>query len=123
LNVVRERKAHAFALANPVFLHQAHFVGPAVQGGFGVAHLHMVEQLLRVIGDLQVVARNFAFFHHCAGAPTFAVNHLFVGQHGLVHRVPVHHLGFAVGDAFFQHLQKQPLVPLVVGGVAGGHFA
>ena len=122
-DVVRERKTHTFAFANPVFLHQTHFVGPAVQGGFGVAHLHMVEQLLCVIGDLQIVARDLALFDHRAGAPAFAVNHLLVGQHGLVHRVPVHHLGFAVGDAFFQHLQKQPLVPFVIGGVAGGHFA
>ena len=41
----------------------------------------------------------------------------------MVFRVPIHHLCFAIGDAFFQHLQKQPLVPLVISGVAGGNFA
>ncbi len=60
----------------------------------------MVQQLLRVVGDLQVVAGDFALFHQRAGAPATAINHLLVGQHGLVDRVPVHHLGLAVGNAF-----------------------
>ena len=116
-------KAQALALANPVFLHQPHALGPAGERGLGVVHLHMVQQLLRVIGDLQVVARNLALFHQRAGAPAAPVNHLLVGQHGLIHRIPVHHLRLAVGDALFQHLQKQPLVPLVVAGVARGELA
>ncbi len=104
VDVVREGKAQAFALADPVFLHQAHAVGPAGERGLGVADLHVVEQFLRVVGDLEVVAGDFAFFYQCAGAPAAPVNHLLVGQHGLVYRVPVHHLRFAVGNAFFQHL-------------------
>ena len=122
-DVVREGEANTFGFANPVFLHQTHFVRPAVQRGFGVADLHMVEQLLGVIGDLQVVAGDLAFFHHRTRAPAFAVNHLLVGQHGLVHRVPVHHLRLAVGHANIEHLQKQPLVPFVIARVAGGDFA
>jgi hypothetical protein len=122
-DVVREGEAHALALADPVFLHQPHLVGPAGEGGLVVADLDMVQQLLGVVGDLQVVAGDLALFHHGAGAPALAVDHLLVGQHGLVHRVPVHHLGLAVGDALFQHLQEQPLVPLVVLGVAGGDLA
>ena len=117
LDVMRERKAHAFALADPVFLHQPHALGPS-----GQLVLHAVEQLFGVVGDLEVVARNLALFNRGAGAPALAVNHLLVGQHGLVDRVPVHHLGLAVGNAFFQHFQEQPLVPLVVAGVAGGNL-
>ena len=115
---VGKRKAHAFALANPVFLHQLDALGPAGQAG-----LHMVQKLLRVVGNLEVIARNLALFHQRAGTPAAPVNHLLIGQHRLVHRVPVHHLGFAVGHATIEHLQKQPLVPLVIGGVAGSHFA
>ena len=122
LDIVGECKAHTLRLADPILLHQAHFVGPAVQGGFGVAHLHMIEQLLRIVGDLQVVARDFTLFHHRTGAPAFAVDDLLVGQHGLVHRVPVHHLGLAVGHAHIEHLQKEPLVPFVIGCIAGGDF-
>ena len=120
---VRERKAHALALADPVLLHQAHLVGPAIQRGLGVAQLHVVEQLVGVRRDVEVVARDLALFDRGAGAPALAVDHLLVGQHGLVHRVPVDDLGLAVGDALFQHLQEQPLVPLVVGRVAGGDLA
>ena len=123
LDVMVEGKAHASRLADPVFLHQAHLVGPAVQRRLLIADLHMVQQLLCVVGDGQVVAGDLALFHQRAGAPATAVDHLLVGQHGLVHRVPVHDLGLAVGDALFQHLQEQPLVPLVVIGVTGGDFA
>ncbi len=122
-DVVGEGEAHARALADPVFLHQAHFFRPAGQRGLVAAHLDMVQQLLGVVGDLQVVAWDFALFDRRARAPAPTVDDLLVGQHGLVHRVPVHDLGLAVGNALFQHLQEQPLVPLVVVGIAGGHFA
>ena len=83
----------------------------------------MVQQLLRVVGNGQVVAGNLALFYQRAGAPAAPVDHLLIGQHGLIDRVPVHDLGLAVGNALVQHLQEQPLVPLVVLGVAGGDFA
>ena len=122
LDRVREREANALALADPVLLHQPHLVGPAVERGLGVAQLHMVEQLVGVRRDVQVVAGDFALFHRGACAPALAVDHLLIGQNGLVHRVPVDDLGLAVSNAFFQHLQEQPLVPLVITGVARGHL-
>ena len=96
---MREGKAHALALADPVFLHQLDPFRPA-----GKLGLHMVKQLRGVVRDLQVIPRDLALFHRRAGAPALAVDHLLVGQHGLVDRVPVDDLGFAVGNAFFQHL-------------------
>ena len=41
-NIVRESKPYAFAFANPVLLHQTHFVWPTCQRGFVVTDLHMV---------------------------------------------------------------------------------
>jgi len=41
----------------------------------------------------------------------------------LINRVPVHDLGFLVGDALFEHAQEHPLVPLVVIRAAGGELA
>ena len=117
-DAVGEGEAHALALADPVFLHQLDPLRPARQ-----LVLHVVEQFLGVIGDLEVITRDLALFHFGAGAPTLAVDDLLVGQHGLVHRIPVDDLGLAVGDALLQHLQEQPLVPLVIRGVAGGDFA
>ena len=48
---------------------------------------------------------------------------LLVGEHGLVDRIPVDERVLAVGDAFLEHLQEQPLVPAVVLGLAGRQFA
>ena len=83
----------------------------------------MVKQLLRVMRDVEVVTRNLALLHQSTGAPTAAIDHLLIGQNGLVFRIPIHHLCFAIGDAFLEHFQKQPLVPLVIRGVASGDFA
>ena len=78
-DIVGERKTHTFALANPVLLHQPHFVWPTSQSGFVVAHLHMVQQLLRVMRDVEVVTRNLALLHQSTGAPTAAIDHLLIG--------------------------------------------
>ncbi len=43
-DVVREGEAHAFALADPVLLHQLDALGPA-----GQVLLHVLEQLLGVV--------------------------------------------------------------------------
>jgi len=118
LDGVREGEAHAFALADPVLLHQLHALGPARQ-----VVLHLVEQLVGVGRDVQVVAGNLALFDRRATAPATAVDHLFVGEHGLVDRVPVDDLGAAFGDAGAEHLQEQPLVPLVVARVTARDFA
>jgi len=117
-DLVREGKAQAFGLADPVFLHQAHALGPA-----GQVVLNGAQQFVGVIGDAQVVTGDLALFNEGAGTPAAAVDDLFVGQHGLVDRIPVDDLGLAVGDALFEHLQEQPLIPLVVLRIAGAHFA
>ena len=44
--------------------------------------------------------------------------HLLVGEHGLVVGAPVHPAGLAVREALLVQLEEQPLVPLVVLGVA-----
>ena len=51
-------------------------------------------------------------------APALAVNDLLVGQHGVVDRAPVHRRLAAVREPAFEHPDEQPLVPLVVLGVA-----
>jgi hypothetical protein len=116
-DVVPEGEAHAHALADPVRLHRLDALGPP---GHPV---EVREQLLGVIGDLQVVAGDLALLDERAGAPPAAVDHLLVGEHRLVDRVPVDDLRLAVGDALFEHLQEHPLVPAVVRRVAGGDLA
>src|SRR3990170_7740550 len=51
------------------------------------------EELLGVGGDAQKVHRDLALLHQRAGAPAAALDHLLVGEDGLVDRIPVHHAG------------------------------
>ena len=115
---MRKGEAHAFAPADPVFLHCAHPVGPSVQ-----PMLHLLKQLGCVIRNAKVVPGNFPFFDQRAGAPAASVDDLLVGEHGVVHRIPVDDLRLAVGYSPLKHAQEQPLVPFVVAWIAGAHFA
>ena len=73
------------AAANPVGLHGAHPLRPAIELG------EIVEQLVSVGSDLQKPLAQLALFHQSSGAPRSAsAVHLFIGQYGLVDRVPIH---------------------------------
>ena len=85
--------------------------------------VQIVEQLFGVIRDFEVIHRDFAFFNQRARTPAASIDNLLVGQYGLVDRVPVHRAVFAIDDAFFKQLGKQPLFPAVVFGFAGSDFA
>ena len=116
-DVVREREAHALALADPVRLHLLHAIRPA-------GHLVEIrEELVGVVGDAQVVRRDLALLDRRAGAPAATVDHLLVREHRLIDRIPVDDAGLLVRDALLEHLQEEPLVPLVVRGIAGGELA
>ena len=53
-----------------------------------------------------------------AGTPASPVDHLLIGQHGVIKRVPIN-LGFlADNETSVEKIQKHPLLMLVVGGVA-----
>ena len=122
-NVVREREANAFRFSDPVFLHRTHAIRPAFEEVRAVGVCDRVKQLLRVIRDLQVVAGNLAFHDQRTRTPTATIDHLFIGEHGLIDRIPVHDLGLAIRDALFEHLQEQPLVPLVIVRRTDRHLA
>jgi len=57
LDLVREGKAHAGALADPVGLHQAHALRPVVQ------LVEVPQEFFGVLRDAKVVTRDFALFH------------------------------------------------------------
>ena len=117
IEFIREGKAHAFAFANPVFLHRAHLLRPAGQV------VQRREQFFGVGGNLHVIHGDFALFDQRARAPAAPFNHLLVGQHGFIDRVPVDHALFLVNQPFFQQAGKQPLFVAVVVGIAGSDFA
>ena len=105
---------HPLRTAYPVALHGAHRLGPAGQV------VQFAQQLLVVSGDLQKPLGYFLSFHHRAGAPAPAVYHLLVGQHGLVHRIPVDRRCFFIHQTFFVQFGEKPLLPAVVIRFAGG---
>ncbi|CRM87541.1 hypothetical protein [Pseudomonas sp. 22 E 5] len=117
VDVVRELYFHALGFADPVALHGLDLFRPARQV------IEARQELIGVGGDLEVVHGDLALFDHRAGTPAATVDHLFVGQYGLVDRVPVHGAVLAIDHAFFEQACEQPLLPAVVVRLAGGHFA
>ena len=117
VQLMRESEAHAVALADPVGLHGLHLLRPAGQ------RVQVLQQFVGILGDAEEIHRDLALFDQRAGAPAASVDDLLVGQHGVVHRVPVHRRGLLVDDAFFEQAREQPLFPAVIVRLAGGHFA
>ena len=82
-----------------------------------------VEQLVGIGGDAEEPLLQIARLDLRAAPPAAAVHHLLVGQYRLVHRAPVDRRLPPVGQALLEHPDEEPLVPLVVLGVAGRQLA
>jgi hypothetical protein len=107
---------HTAALADPVALHGAHLLRPAIQ------LFQILQQFVGIGGDLQEPLGNLPPLHRSAGAPPPPIDDLLVGQHGLVHRIPVHRRHFPVHQPLFMQAGEEPLLPAVIVGIAGGKF-
>lgn len=92
--VVGELHFHAAGFADPVALHGLDLLRPARQ------LVEAFKQLVGVVGDAEVVHRDFALLDQRARTPAAAVDDLLVGQYGLVDRVPVDGAVLTVDDAF-----------------------
>ena len=103
----------ALGAANPVGLHLLDALGPAGE------LLQVVEQLLRVLGNLEVPLLQVALLGLGAAAPALTLGDLLVGQNGLTGRAPVDRVLLAVDQALFPQLLKDPLTPAIVVGAAG----
>ncbi len=109
----------AFGAADPVALHGEDALGPAA---FELGHI--VEQLVGVGGDFEEPLVEGALFDlGVLMAPAAAFDDLFIGEDGGALGAPVEERAFAVGEAALEHFEEKPLVPAIVGGVAGGDFA
>ena len=115
--VEREANQQTLAASDPVALHQPHLVGPAVQ------RIERVQQFLRVLRDLEDPLIHLALFDDGARTPAAAVDHLLVGEHRHVDRVPVDLALLALGEAGAQEVVEHFLLVPVVGGIAGGELA
>ena len=112
-----ETELQALRLADPVFLHQPDLFRPAIQPA------QPVQQFIGKVGDFQEPLAQLALFHQRARTPAASVDHLFVGQHGVVHRVPVDGAFLAVDQPVFVEIKEQCLFVAVIFRLAGGDLA
>ena len=115
----RDRPAdqHAFGAADPVLLHDADLLRPAVE------RVQAVEQLLRHRRDLEEPLRQVALLDQSVGAPAAPVDHLLVGEHGHVDRVPVDLGRLALDQPGAPEVEEHFLLMLVVARIAGCELA
>ena len=113
----RERHAQTLGAADPVRLHQPHPFGPAVEA------VERVEEVVGVGGDAQHPLRQLAPLDQRARAPAAAVDHLLVGEHGIVDRVPVDPGFLAIREPAREEVEEHLLFVPEVRGVAGGELA
>ena len=113
---VREGEIDTVGLADPVFLHTSDLFRPALK------LIKVLQEFFGVLSNSKVIAGNLTFFNDGTASPAAAFDHLFIGENGVVDRIPVHGLGFAVSNAFFKHFQEHPLIPAVVVRFAGCDF-
>ena len=106
----------ALRFADPVALHGADLVGPAVERVQGV------EQIIAIARDAEEPLFQLALFDDGAGTPPASIDDLFVGQHGILDRIPVHFRGAAIDEIVGQHLQEDALLLFVIVRLAGGDF-
>ena len=107
----------ALGPADPVLLHDADALGPAVQ------RLQGRQQVVGKGGDLEEPLAQQALFHQRARAPAAAVDDLLVGQHGVFHRVPVDPGFLAVDQPGLEEVQEHLLFVAVIFRLAGGDLA
>ena len=113
----REVDLGAFGASDPVGLHLLHALRPARE------LVEVVEQLLGIVGDLEVPLLEVALLGLLAAAPAAALDDLLVGEHRVAAGAPVDRVLLAVDQALLVHLGEHPLAPPVVLGVAGAHEA
>ena len=105
----------ALGAADPVLLHRDHVARP-------VDRLHVVEQAVRVVGDAEEPLLELPDLDDRAAALAAAVDHLLVGEHGLVLRAPLDRRLLAVGEAALVEAQEDPLGPAVVARLVGAEL-
>ena len=111
-----EADEQPFRAPDPICLHQPHLLGPAVEP------VQRLEQVFGIGRDLEHPFRLLALLDQRAGTPAAAVNHLLVGEHRVVDRVPVHFARLAVDQSRCKHVEEQLLLLVVIFEIAGGEL-
>ena len=111
-----ERHLGAGAAADPVALHRLDVFRPADR-------VEIVQQPVGVVGDLEEPLLQLPELDLGAAALAVAVDHLLVGEDGLIVGAPLDGSLLAVGEAALVHPQEDPLGPAVVARLVGRELA
>src|SRR5262249_25532507 len=85
--------------------------------------LHVFEQRIGIRRYPEEPLLQFLLLHGSRFVPpAAAVYDLFVGQHRLAVRTPVHAAVLAIGQILLEHLKEEPLVPAIIFRVASRYF-
>ncbi len=106
----------AFALSYPVFLHSLYLFRPAFK------FFYILKQSFGIVGNFEKPLFQFPLAHLCAATFAQTVYHLFIGQYRFTGRTPIHCGFLFIGQTLFIQLQKQPLCPFIIIGMASCHF-
>ena len=114
-----EDEAHQQALRapDPVALHETDLVRPAVET------VEARQQIFGIVGDLEEPLGQLALLDDRARAPAAPVDHLLVGEHRLIDRVPVDLRFLARDEAGDEEVEEQLLLMLVIARIAGRDLA
>ena len=87
-----------------------------------IVHIvQIVDQAVGILGDGQHPLALFLADDLAAAALADALHNFLVGQHALAAGAPVHGHGGLIGQALLEHLQEDPLGPLIIVGIRGVH--
>ncbi len=109
-----KRNCRPRRLADPVLLHQLHLVRASAR-----VYRSPSSSSCGEVGDLEEPLAELALLDQRARAPAVPVDHLLVGEHGLVDRVPVNRRFLAVDEPCFVEVEEQRLLVPVIFGIAG----
>ncbi len=115
--IEREADEQSFRPSDPVALHETHLLRPAIEP------VECREQVLGVLGDLEIPLRHFALLDQRARTPAATIDDLLIGEHGLIDRIPVHLAELALDQPRLEEVEEHLLLMLVVARIAGRELA
>ena len=110
-----ERHMGAFAAPDPVALRLLGNLAP-------VQRRDVIQQAPGELRGAKEPLFEQPLLHNRVTALAVSVDHLLVGEHGLVDRAPVDSRRLLVSESLLVELEEQPLGPLVIVGLAGDNL-
>ena len=84
-----------------------------------IHQIQIIDQTIRISGNLQHPLAFFSLYHITAAALTLAVDDFLVGQYTFAAGAPVYRRFAFIGQALLEKLQENPLGPFIVFGIRG----